>query len=155
MLAKAAAELHHRSHGTGEGRPTGSTSFRSRSLIELMQRDEKCWVKICGCGAGVLRRSAVHRCRAVRAASIVETAPDRVIWGTDWPHPNVKVMPNDGDLVDLIPLFAPEPELQQKILVDNPARLFEFDDKNDDVSRSIQLLNNAKREVLSHENRSR
>jgi len=49
-----------------------------------------------------------------------------VIWGTDWPHPNVKAMPNDGDLVDLIPLFAPEPELQQKILVDNPARLFEF-----------------------------
>ena len=53
-------------------------------------------------------------------------APDRVIWGTDGPHPNVKVMPNDGDLVDLVPLFAPEPELQQKILVDNPAQLFEF-----------------------------
>jgi predicted TIM-barrel fold metal-dependent hydrolase len=60
------------------------------------------------------------------ARRIIETAPDRVIWGTDWPHPNVKVMPNDGDLVDLIPLFAPEPGLQQKILVDNPARLFEF-----------------------------
>jgi 2-pyrone-4,6-dicarboxylate lactonase len=50
-----------------------------------------------------------------------------VIWGTDWPHPNVKAMPNDGDLVDLIPLFAPDPVIQQKILVDNPARLFEFD----------------------------
>ncbi len=37
-------------------------------------------------------------------------------------------MPNDGDLVDLIPLFAPEPELQRKILVDNPARLFGFED---------------------------
>ena len=61
------------------------------------------------------------------ARKIVETAPDRVIWGTDWPHPNVKAMPNDGDLVDLIPLFAPEPEYQQKILVDNSARLFEFD----------------------------
>jgi predicted TIM-barrel fold metal-dependent hydrolase len=58
---------------------------------------------------------------------MVETAPDRVIWGTDWPHPNVRVMPNDGDLVDLVPLFAPEAELQQKILVSNPARLFEFD----------------------------
>jgi len=57
---------------------------------------------------------------------LVETAPDRVIWGTDWPHPNVKVMPYDGDLVDLIPLFAPEPELQCKLLVDNPARLFDF-----------------------------
>ncbi|UWU73712.1 amidohydrolase family protein [Bradyrhizobium huanghuaihaiense] len=95
-------------------------------LIELMQRDEKCWVKICGServsSAGPPFTDAVPFAR-----KIVETAPDRVIWGTDWPHPNVKVMPNDGDLVDLIPLFAPEPEFQQKILVDNPARLFEFD----------------------------
>ena len=63
------------------------------------------------------------------AKKICETAPDRVIWGTDWPHPNVKAMPNDGDLVDLIPLFAPDPDMQQKILVDNPARLFAFDTK--------------------------
>jgi predicted TIM-barrel fold metal-dependent hydrolase len=61
------------------------------------------------------------------ARQIVETAVDRVIWGTDWPHPNVKVMPNDGDLVDLIPLFAPEPDFQERILVKNPAGLFEFD----------------------------
>ncbi|WP_038966267.1 amidohydrolase family protein, partial [Bradyrhizobium diazoefficiens] len=97
-----------------------------RILIELMQRDEKCWVKICGServsSAGPPFTDAVPFAR-----KIVETAVDRVIWGTDWPHPNVKVMPNDGDLVDLIPLFAPEPEVQQKILVDNPARLFEFD----------------------------
>jgi len=97
-----------------------------RTLIELMQRDEKCWVKVCGCervsSAGPPFTDAVPFARR-----IVETAPDRVIWGTDWPHPNVKMMPNDGDLVDLIPLFAPEPEFQHKILVTNPARLFEFD----------------------------
>jgi len=96
-----------------------------RTLIELMQRDEKCWVKVCGCervsSSGPPFHDAVPFAR-----KIIETAPGRVIWGTDWPHPNVKVMPNDGDLVDLIPLFAPEAELQQKILVDNPARLFEF-----------------------------
>ena len=63
---------------------------------------------------------------AFRERKIVETAVDRVIWGTDWPHPNVKVMPNDGDLVDLIPLFVPEHEFQEKILVGNPARLFDF-----------------------------
>jgi 2-pyrone-4,6-dicarboxylate lactonase len=51
-----------------------------------------------------------------------------VLWGTDWPHPNVKAMPNDAGLVDLIPLFAPEPGLQHKILVANPARLFDFGD---------------------------
>jgi predicted TIM-barrel fold metal-dependent hydrolase len=97
-----------------------------RTLIQLMQRDEKCWVKVSGCervsSSGPPFTDAVPFARA-----IVETAPDRVIWGTDWPHPNVRVMPNDGDLVDLIPLFAPEVELQQKILVKNPARLFEFD----------------------------
>ena len=96
-----------------------------RTLIELMQRDEKCWVKVCGCervsSAGPPFHDAVPFAR-----KICETAPDRVIWGTDWPHPNVKTMPNDGDLVDLIPLFAPEPDVQQKILVDNPARLFGF-----------------------------
>ena len=97
-----------------------------RILLDLMARDEKCWVKVCGCervsSAGPPFQDAVPFARR-----IVETAPDRVIWGTDWPHPNVRVMPNDGDLVDLIPLFAPEPELQRKLLVDNPARLFEFD----------------------------
>jgi len=96
-----------------------------RTLIDLMNRDENCWVKVCGCervsSGGPPFHDAVPFARR-----IVETAPDRVIWGTDWPHPNVKAMPNDGDLIDLIPLFAPEPELQQKILVDNPARLFEF-----------------------------
>lgn len=97
-----------------------------KTLIDLMQRDEKCWVKVCGServsSAGPPFVDAVPFARR-----IVETAPDRVIWGTDWPHPNVKVMPNDGDLVDLVPLFAPEPEFQQKLLVTNPARLFEFD----------------------------
>ncbi|XSC48217.1 amidohydrolase family protein [Bradyrhizobium sp. RDT10] len=96
-----------------------------RTLIDLMTRDEKCWVKVCGCERVSSGGSPFHDAVPF-ARRIVETAPDRVIWGTDWPHPNVKVMPNDGDLVDLIPLFAPAPELQQKILVDNPARLFEF-----------------------------
>ncbi|MDU6667101.1 MAG: amidohydrolase family protein, partial [Bradyrhizobium sp.] len=60
------------------------------------------------------------------ARKLIDNAPDRVIWGTDWPHPNVKIMPNDGDLVDLIPLYAPAPAIQQKLLVSNPERLFKF-----------------------------
>lgn len=56
---------------------------------------------------------------------IVEAFPDRVLWGTDWPHPNMKShMPDDGALVDFIPQIAPTPELQQKLLVDNPMRLY-------------------------------
>ena len=95
------------------------------TLIALMERDEKCWVKLSGferiSSAGPPFHDAVPFARA-----IIEKAPDRVLWGTDWPHPNVKIMPNDGDLVDLIPLFAPGRELQEKILVSNPARLFGF-----------------------------
>jgi 2-pyrone-4,6-dicarboxylate lactonase len=59
------------------------------------------------------------------AKRIVETFPDRVLWGTDWPHPNLKNhMPDDGLLVDYIPHIAPTKELQQKLLVDNPTRLY-------------------------------
>ena len=59
------------------------------------------------------------------AKRIVETFPDRVLWGTDWPHPNLKDhMPDDGLLVDFIPHIAPAAELQRKLLVDNPLRLY-------------------------------
>ena len=59
------------------------------------------------------------------ARHLVEQFPDRVLWGTDWPHPNLKDhMPDDGLLVDFIPHIAPTPELQQKLLVTNPNRLY-------------------------------
>jgi 2-pyrone-4,6-dicarboxylate lactonase len=59
------------------------------------------------------------------ARRLVETFPDRVLWGTDWPHPNLKNhMPDDGLLVDYIPQIAPTAELQRKLLVDNPNRLY-------------------------------
>ena len=59
------------------------------------------------------------------ARRVVSEFPDRVIWGTDWPHPNLrKHMPDDGLLVDFIPQIAPTAELQKKLLVDNPMRLY-------------------------------
>ena len=59
------------------------------------------------------------------ARRIVEQFPDRVLWGTDWPHPNLKDhMPDDGLLVDFIPHIATTPALQRKLLVDNPMRLY-------------------------------
>jgi 2-pyrone-4,6-dicarboxylate lactonase len=94
-------------------------------LLEFM-KNENCWVKVCGAervsSLGPPFTDAVPFARALIAA-----ASERVLWGTDWPHPNVGGhMPNDGDLVDLFPLMAPEPEMQYKILVDNPARLYGF-----------------------------
>ena len=59
------------------------------------------------------------------AKTVIEAFPDRVLWGTDWPHPNMKThMPDDGDLVDIIPLIAPTSVLQHKLLVDNPMNLY-------------------------------
>jgi 2-pyrone-4,6-dicarboxylate lactonase len=59
------------------------------------------------------------------ARKVVESFPDRVLWGTDWPHPNLKDhMPDDGLMVDFIPHIAPTAELQRKLLVDNPMRLY-------------------------------
>jgi 2-pyrone-4,6-dicarboxylate lactonase len=59
------------------------------------------------------------------AKRLVQEFPERVLWGTDWPHPNLKDhMPDDGLLVDFIPHIAPTPELQHKLLVDNPTRLY-------------------------------
>jgi 2-pyrone-4,6-dicarboxylate lactonase len=56
---------------------------------------------------------------------LVESFPDRVLWGTDWPHPNLKThMPDDGKLVDFIPRIATTAQLQRKLLVDNPMHLY-------------------------------
>lgn len=59
------------------------------------------------------------------ARKVIDHFPDRVLWGTDWPHPNIKAnMPDDGKLVDFIPVIAPTPELQRMLLVENPSRLY-------------------------------
>ncbi|WP_439379216.1 amidohydrolase family protein [Amycolatopsis lexingtonensis] len=59
------------------------------------------------------------------ARRVVAEFPDRVLWGTDWPHPNLKShMPDDGLLVDHVPLIAETAEAQRKLLVDNPMRLY-------------------------------
>jgi 2-pyrone-4,6-dicarboxylate lactonase len=59
------------------------------------------------------------------AKKLVDTFTDRVLWGTDWPHPNMKShMPDDGHLVDVIPRIADTPDKQKALLVDNPMRLY-------------------------------
>jgi len=66
------------------------------------------------------------------ARQVVETFPDRVLWGTDWPHPNLKHhMPDDGLLVDFIPHIASTAELQHQLLVANPMRLYWPDERGD------------------------
>ena len=97
-----------------------------RLLVQLMRDNPLAWVKVCG----PERVSAGQRPfddAIPFAQTLIETAPDRVLWGTDFPHPNIsKDMPNDGGLVDLMFRFCPDEGLRQKLLVDNPARLYDF-----------------------------
>ena len=93
-----------------------------RHLLELMKND-LAWVKVSGpervSSAGKPFHDAMPFARALIAA-----APDRVLWGTDFPHPNVKWMPNDGELVDLFAATVQDDATRKKILVDNPAGLY-------------------------------
>jgi 2-pyrone-4,6-dicarboxylate lactonase len=69
--------------------------------------------------------SAAYRDVVPFARRLIETFPDRVLWGTDWPHPNLKNhIPDDGLLVDFIPHIATSQERQRQLLVDNPMRLY-------------------------------
>lgn len=93
-------------------------------LLEFM-RNPNGWVKICG-AERVSSKGPPFTDSLPFAQALIAAAPERILWGTDWPHPNVKWMPNDGGLVDLFALMAPDFEIQKKILVENPARLYGF-----------------------------
>jgi len=92
------------------------------TLIELAKLDT-CWIKV----TGAERISFPPYDEAIPIAQrLVEAAPDRVLWGTDFPHPNATHEADEAELVDLIPKFASDPIIQRKLLVDNPARLYGF-----------------------------
>jgi Predicted metal-dependent hydrolase of the TIM-barrel fold len=93
-----------------------------RSLLDLARRED-CWIKVCGSE----RISRYPFDEAIPfARALVEASPDRTLWGTDFPHPNLKEPVDEADLLDLVPKIAPTPEEQQRLLVDNPARLYGF-----------------------------
>ena len=96
-------------------------------LLEVARNNERCWVKISG-AERISSLGPPFTDAVPFAQALIKAAPDRILWGTDWPHPNIaKHMPNDGDLVDLVPLFAADAATQKRILVDNPHRLYGFD----------------------------
>jgi predicted TIM-barrel fold metal-dependent hydrolase len=114
----------------GEG--LGQPAFRL--LLDLL-KDDRFWVKLCSLD----KISAVPKAHVEGslpfmdmvpfAQAVIAAAPDRVIWGTDWPHGNTFTpgrVPNEGDLLDLLAVIAPDEKTRNRILVDNPARLFGF-----------------------------
>ena len=90
----------------------------------LMAENENIWTKVT-CPERLTAAGAPYDDVVPFYRTIVDQFEDRVLWGTDWPHPNMKShMPDDGALVDYIPRIARTPEQQQKLLVDNPMRLY-------------------------------
>lgn len=97
-----------------------------QQLLTLMASDERCWVKI-SCAERLTEGKVAPFDDVVPfAQSLIAAAPDRVLWGTDWPHPNLKVMPDEGELLDLLVDYVPDVALRNRILVDNPTTLYEF-----------------------------
>jgi 2-pyrone-4,6-dicarboxylate lactonase len=94
-------------------------------LINLLAENENMWTKVSCPDRLTASGPPGYEDVIPSARRVVETFPDRVLWGTDWPHPNLKShMPDDGQLVDFIPHIATTESLQQALLVDNPMRLY-------------------------------
>jgi len=93
-------------------------------FIKLMHENDKIWTKV-SCPERLTQQPPDYSDVVPYMRLLVETFPDRVLWGTDWPHPNMKShTPDDGALVDVIPKIAVTEALQHKLLIDNPMRLY-------------------------------
>ncbi|KAF1047523.1 amidohydrolase family protein [Xylophilus sp.] len=113
------------------GRTPVTGGLRQEACLVLLEilAEEQAWIKL----SGPERISAVQS-RGMEfpyddvvpfARQLIAAAPDRCVWGTDWPHPNVREVPDDGDLVDLLGHYGDEAVLH-RLLVDNPTRLYGF-----------------------------
>ncbi|WP_179179006.1 amidohydrolase family protein [Pseudomonas sivasensis] len=108
------------------GRVKAQDGIEQQSFLALQQLIENplAWVKVCGAERVSVGRRPFEDAVPF-AQKLIELAPERVLWGTDWPHPNIsKDMPNDGGLVDLMFNFCTDPLLRQKLLIDNPMKLY-------------------------------
>lgn len=95
-----------------------------RILLDLLRGNDRAWVKVSGAERVTGKGAPPYDDVVPFARALIQTAPDRVLWGTDWPHPNVSHMPDDGDLVDLLADFAPDEATRRRILVENPRTLY-------------------------------
>ncbi|HYC46597.1 MAG TPA: amidohydrolase family protein [Burkholderiales bacterium] len=96
-----------------------------QAMLRLM-RSGRCWVKLTG-PYRISAQAMPHTDTIAFARALIEAAPERVLWGTDWPHVMVKgVMPNDGDLADLLLEWIPDEKVREQVLVRNPERLYGF-----------------------------
>jgi predicted TIM-barrel fold metal-dependent hydrolase len=103
----------------------GAPGFQA--LIELMRRGNT-WMKISGANRVSATDLPPYDDVMPMAHALIEAAPERIMWGTDWPHPNkYEVNPNDGDLLDAFGEWVPDDTMRRTILVDTPAAFYGFD----------------------------
>jgi predicted TIM-barrel fold metal-dependent hydrolase len=102
----------------------GAPGFRA--LLELMRRGNT-WMKISGANRVSASDLPPYDDVKPMAQALIEAAPDRIMWGTDWPHPNKYIVnPNDGDLVDAFGDWVGDDAMRRRILVDTPAAFYRF-----------------------------
>ncbi|HEX5162985.1 MAG TPA: amidohydrolase family protein [Steroidobacteraceae bacterium] len=95
-----------------------------QELLALFRGNPLAWIKICG-AERVSVGKRPFRDAVPFAQALIDIDPGRLLWGTDWPHPNIsKDMPNDGELVDLLGEMCPDAAVRRRILVDNPTRMY-------------------------------
>ena len=109
------------------GRPDvgqGPNGEDMRAFRRLLDSRDDVWFKA-SCPDRLSAQGEPYDDFVAAVRPLVEDYPGRALWGTDWPHPNMQDdIPDDGALVDVIPRIAPTGELQRKLLVDNPMRLY-------------------------------
>jgi predicted TIM-barrel fold metal-dependent hydrolase len=95
-----------------------------QSLLDLYRHNPLSWIKVCG-AERVSVGKRPFRDAVPFARALIAVDATRILWGTDWPHPNInKDMPNDGELVDLFGEICPDADTRKRILVDNPSRMY-------------------------------
>lgn len=106
----------------------GVTAPGFQALLRVLTRRNDCWVKISSWYRRTSAPAPDYADMRPLVEALVSARPDRCVWGTNWPHPVWHgVMPNDGDLVDLVCTWVPDAENRRRLFSENPARLYGFD----------------------------
>jgi predicted TIM-barrel fold metal-dependent hydrolase len=114
-----------------------------QTLLQLLQGG-RCWVKLSG-AYRIASKPQPYEDAVPFARVLVVTAPDKLVFGTDWPHPSITVpMPQDASLLDLLPTWAPDAATRRRILVENPARLYDFPLAQSGGTREAQSVHSVR-----------
>lgn len=105
--------------------PAGVDHPGAHAILRLLTKGNT-WIKLSGVYADSKLGGPEYADSSKLARAYIEAAPERAIWGSDWPHPTEKIKPDDAILFDLLSAWTPDTTVHKKILVDNPGTLFGF-----------------------------